>query len=210
MAEQAVTKTAKKEPEVELVSMEDGRKVEFVGKRKMNKESGQLESGALSIRIDFRNGKTRTYPLNPALINTFALHGAEQKYGDEAAGLEELDDAVEAIDALHERLTKGEWTQAREASGFAGASIVIRAMCEQTGKTAEAIKAFVEAKLAASEAEAQASGGEKKALTRQALYTALRNSEKLKPIVARLEAERAAKQKGASKVDADAILGELA
>jgi hypothetical protein len=200
-------KPAKAPPEEVLVEMEDGSKVNFVGKRKMNKTSIEGDDGTLAVRVDFRNGSTRTYQLNSALLKKFALHGAEQKYGDEVAGIDDLDDAVVAMDDLHSRLSKGEWTQARESSGFAGASVVIRAMMESTGKTQEAVKAFLESKLEASKAAAE--GTDAKPLTRAALYAALRGSEKLKPIVARLEAEKAAKAKGANKVDADAILGEL-
>jgi hypothetical protein len=207
MAEDTGVAKAKKEPAEEvLVEMEDGTKVNFVGKRKMNKTSVEADDGSLSVRVDFRNGSTRTYKLNPDLLRKFALHGAEQKYGDEVAGIDDLDDAVVAMDDLHSRLTKGEWTQARESSGFAGASIVIRALMESTGKTQDAIKAFLEGKLEADKAAKE--GTEQKPLTRAALYAALRNSEKLKPIVARLEAEKAAKAKGANKVNVDDILAE--
>ena len=50
----------------------------------------------------------------------FAAHGAEQKLGDEIAGLEDVDDCVIAIDSLIDRLYNGEWSVKREAGGMAG------------------------------------------------------------------------------------------
>ena len=84
--------TPKKKTEVTVVEMEDGTKVEFPGKRKMNKSHViDEESGKVSIRLDFRNGMFRTIDLPQSLILKFAAHGAEQKYGDELAGLKGTD-----------------------------------------------------------------------------------------------------------------------
>src|ERR1700719_3818505 len=100
---QTAAAARKKAREVEKVRMEDGREVEFVGKSKIQKDSliGTKSWDELSpeeratspinqaaIRIDFRNGTTRTYKLNPGLALQYALHGALQKYGDELAGEE--------------------------------------------------------------------------------------------------------------------------
>src|SRR5262245_36620672 len=97
MAEATET-TGKKKPEQVEVQMEDGRKVTFTGKRKVNKETildeskiiydgdtVSLQDGAVKIRMDFRNGKTRTFPQKAKMIPRFAGHGGEQKYGDELA-----------------------------------------------------------------------------------------------------------------------------
>src|SRR5271154_1095818 len=87
---------------VEKVAMEDGREVEFAGKRKVLKDAIiDNVHGTVAVRFDLRNGVTRTYPLRPDMILQFAGHGAEQKYGDELAGEEgDLDDFVLVLDRL--------------------------------------------------------------------------------------------------------------
>lgn len=171
-----------------LVTMSDGRQVEFVGKRKMLKESFVDDAGKIAVRLDFVNGQTRTFILPDALLQKFAAHGAEQKLGDETAGLQDVEDAVLAVDELIERLNKGEWAAARESNGLAGTSVLARALVEFTGKSMDEIKAFLKSKS-------------------QAEKVALRNNPRVKPIVEKIEAEKAAK---GTKVDTDAMLGELA
>ena len=179
-------KAGKAPTAVENVTMKDGRVVAFAGKRKMLKESF-VNDGKVSVRFDFRNGESRVFSIPDTLLNKFAAHGAEQKLGDETAGLEDVDDAVMAVDALIERLNAGEWGAKREANGMSGTSVLARALCELKGKPIEVIKAFLSNKTAAQK-------------------TALRESAELKPIVQRIEAEKA--NKGA-KVDTSALLGEL-
>lgn len=159
---------------VEKVKMTDGRTVEFSGKRKMQKTSIVMDDGALAIQIDFRNGETRTFVLEPSLKDKFALHGAEQKYGDEVSGVEDIDDMVLAVDDLHSRLEKGEWSVKREANGISGSSILLQALVEFSGKSIEDLKPWLSAKTPAQKAD-------------------LRKSKNLFPIVQRLEAEKAAK-----------------
>lgn len=197
------TAVAKPKTEALKVKMTDGREVEFVGKRKMLKDtivdeskisldgtSVILSAGALAIRMDFRNGETRTFPIPVALIAKAAGHGWEQKYGDETAGTEDPEDMILEVDALDERLQKGEWRTVREpGSSMAGTSVLFKAMVEvYPNKTPEQLKTYL-------------------ALRSQAEKTALRNSSKLKDVVARLDAEKAAKT---AKVDTEALLGELA
>ena len=216
-AETAVTSTATaKRPATEYtkVTMEDGREVIFAGKRKVNKETlideskiamegdiVQFSSGAVSIRMDFRNGKTRTFPLPLALLAQFAGHGGEQKYGDELASPADKplseDDMVIAVEDLDTEIQKGNWGRARSSGGgVSGASIVVQALMEATGKDQAAIKAYLDKKIASTEG-----------LTRQALYASFRvPGTKTGAIIARLEAEKAAKS---SKVDADAELANI-
>jgi hypothetical protein len=178
---------SKVETAVETVTMQDGRIVEFAGKRKLLKESLQSPEGKVQVRLDFRNGETRLFTLPDNMLAKFAAHGAEQKLGDEIAGLADVDDCVIAIDELIDRLYNGEWGVKREANGMAGTSVLVRALVEHTGKTVEQIKTFLSGKS-------------------QAEKVALRNNPKIKPIVERIEAEKASK---AAKVDTDAMLGEL-
>lgn len=182
----------KKETQVETVTMTDGRKVDFPGKRKMLKESFAGDNGQLAVRFDFRNGATRTYTLHSSLISKFATHGAEQKYGDETAGLDDVDDMVMATDKLHSRLnpsdgTEPAWTMEREGSGMAGTSVLAQALAKVQNVDIEKVKAFLSKKT-------------------QAEKIALRNNPKVKPVVEEIEAAKAAKN---NKVDTDALLGEL-
>lgn len=203
----------------EVVKMEDGRDVTFVGTRRILKDTlvdeskialdGELlvvQPGALAIRMDFRNGSTRTYPIPNSLLVKFAGHGGEQKFGDELAVPKDkditLEDLVLWADDLGERIAKGEWRTQREGSGdsFAGASVVIRALMEATGKDGATIKAFLQGKLDSAKAKGEA-------LTRKQLYDSFKNPEtKVGAIIARLEKERIVKD---AKVDADAELAAL-
>lgn len=177
----------KSAPSVEKVTMSDSRVIEFVGKRKLLKESLIEEGQPPKVRLDFRNGETRIFEVPASLLARFAAHGAEQKLGDETAGEEDVDDMVLAVDALIERLNKGEWSIKREGGGMSGTSVLIKALMELSGKDLEHVKKFLSDKT-------------------QADKMALRNSPQLKPIVDRLEAEKVAK---AAKVDTNALLAAL-
>jgi hypothetical protein len=166
--------------------MADGRIVDFPGKRKLQKTS-YTDGDAVRVRLDFCNGETRTISLRPDMIPQYAAHGAEQKLGDECAGIEDVDDMTLAVDDLISRLDAGEWSVKREGSGFSGASILLRALVEVTGKSVEAVKTFLAGKT-------------------QAEKMALRAAAKVKPVVDRLEAEKASK---AAKVDTESMLAEL-
>lgn len=170
----------------ETIRMTDGRTVDFPGKRQLIKTSRD-NAGSLEVTLDFRNGETRLFTIPAAMVAQFALHGAEQKLGDEIAGVKDIDDAVLGVDELIDRLYNGEWGIKREASGIAGTSVLVRAMVEATGKSVEQIKTWLKSK---SHAEKMA----------------LRTSAKIKPIVDRIEAEKASR---AAKVDTDAMLAEL-
>lgn len=179
--------STKTETQVETVTMTDGRVVDFAGKRKLLKESSVTAEGKVQVRLDFRNGETRLFTLPDNLLAKFAAHGAEQKLGDEIAGLNDVEDCVLAVDELIDRLYNGEWSVKREANGMAGTSVLVRALVEYTGKTVEQIKQFLSGKS-------------------QAEKVALRNNPKIKPIVERIEVEKASKK---ANVDTDAMLGEL-
>lgn len=184
--EAAPAAPAKPAKEVEVVKIGD-REVEFVGKRKLIKESLFPEGGLPQIRLDFRNGETRLFQVTPELLNRFAAHGAEQKLGDETAGTEDVDDMVLEVDALIDRLNKNEWSTRREGGGMSGTSVLLKALVEFSKKSVEDVKKFLTGKTPAEK-------------------MALRNSSQLKPIVEKLEAEKVAKS---AKVDTEALLGQL-
>lgn len=228
MADGQTQESPKKKTEITVVRMEDGREVGFAGKRRVLKETlideskiasdgdtATFQDGAISVRMDFRSGKTRTFALPAKMLGRFAGHGGEQKFGDElAVGADKPlsdDDMVLAVEDLYDQVcVKGEWSAAREGGGgFAGASVVVLAIQEatrtnpedpQSGKTIEQVKAFLQGKLDAAKAK-----GEK--LSRKELYDSFRNpNSKVGKIIERMEKERLAKD---AKVDADAALAEM-
>lgn len=173
------------------VTMDDGRVVEFAGKRRMVKSTTISPDGfEVETRIDFVNGESRVFKIeaNAKLFAQFAAHGIEQKLGDEAAGLEDVEDAVIAVEELIARLEGGEWAQKREKSGLAGAGALLRALVEHSGKPVEQVRAYLAAK------------------THQEKL-ALRTNSAIAPIIARLEANKKKKEK--VEVDTEALLGDL-
>lgn len=207
----------KTKTEVTKVTLSDGRVAEFAGKRQILKEelidptliviegdTMQLKLGAVKHRYDFRNGETRTFNVPLSLMAEFAGHGAKQKYGDEVATTEAKplsnDDMILAIEDLDSRIQAGEWNKERQGGGgISGASVVLQALVEWSGKSLEEVKKWVDSKVK-SETKPDAP-------TRAAFYASFRaaNTPTL-PIIQRIEAEKAAKE---NKVDAAAMLGDL-
>lgn len=193
MNAEANTKPTKQPTEQVDIAMDDGRIVTFAGKRKLLKSSEVREDGTVAVRMDFRNGRVISFVCPGDLIGKAAGHGLEQKFGDETAGLDDVEDMVLAVEELAERLTSGEWNTKREAgNGLSGTSVLVRALVEYLGgkKTVEEVKAYLKPKS-------------------QAEKVALRNDPNVKPIVDRIEAEKAARASGKEKVDTGALLAEL-
>jgi hypothetical protein len=164
--------------EGKTVTMTDGRIVEFGAKTKLKKTSKALDDGALLLTLDFANSETRTFTLQPSLLQRFALFGAEQRYADAASPHKDIPDMVKAVDALAAQFERGEWSKRGETDEAAGASILLRALAEDTGKPLEALKPWLAGKSPAEKA-------------------ALKRSERLLPIIQRLEArDLAAKRNG--------------
>lgn len=177
---------AKTETVVETVTMSDARVVEFAGKRKLIK-STKVTDGKVQVTLDFRNGETRLFTIPDNLLLQFAGHGAEQKLGDEIAGVDDVEDCVLAVDELIDRLYNGEWSMRKEGSGVAGTSVLAKALAEHTGKSIEEIRAFLKPKT-------------------QAEKMALRANPKIAPIVERLEKEKANSK---DHTQSDALLESL-
>jgi len=124
-------------------------------------------SGSAAVRLDFVNGETRTYAIPGAeLLSDYlddpnfaarakfllkhATHGAEQKLGDELAYTPKagesppsLEDKIEWIDELMQRLDALEWGTEREANPLAGASNLVKALMELSGKSKDEVRAFL-------------------------------------------------------------------
>lgn len=201
MSETQTTQTApKKAPTVyHTVELTDGRKVDFPGNRQIQKEI-LFQGNTVAVRFDFRNGETRTYELPSSLLLQAAGHGLSQKIGDAAASEKDVDDAVLAIEKVGERIQSGEWNAAARQAGdsFSGASIVIKALAMESGKSVAEVKVFLEKKLEA---------GKDAGLTRAKLYASFRNpATKVGQRIAALQAEKDAKASGVSGED---LLSEL-
>lgn len=211
MAEAAEVKS---KTEYTEVLMSDGRKIQFAGKRKVQKETlideskveladgvVQFQTGAVIVRMDFRNGETRSYALPLSLLARFAGHGGEQKYGDELASPADKpmseEDMVIATDDLDSTIQKGEWGRGRASGGgVSGASIVIQAIMEASGKDLATVKGYIQKRLEGN-----------KELTRRELYDSFRaEGTRTGLIIKRLEAAKVAK---AVKVNADAELATI-
>lgn len=206
---------SKPKTEVLAVEMTDGRTVNFPGKRKVSKETLidaskielagdilQFQAGALSTRMDFRNGETRTLVWPLSLIAQVAGHGGEQKSGDNlassAANPLSEEDMVVATEDLFSELAKGNWGKARGegGGGVAGAGIVVQAIVEATGKDVVFVKAWLQKKIDSTEG-----------LSRKALYDSFRVAgTKTGEIIKRLEEAKLAKT---AKVDANGALDEM-
>jgi hypothetical protein len=185
------TAQATKTTEVETVTMTDSRVVEFAGAKRMLKTSLAFDDGTIGVRLDFRNGQTRTFVIPSQLFAKFAAHGAEQKLGDATAGLKDVEDMVLAVDTLTDRLSQGEWTASREAAATAGGSILAKALAEARPNVApEKIRNYL-------------------AGLSQADKMALRRSTGLVEIIRRLEAERDAKAPAEAKGKGDSLLAGL-
>lgn len=221
MEEAAKVEAKKPKTEVTPVQMEDGRIVGFPGARKlqkevlidrekiqMDKESGAVmfAPGAVSLRFDWRHGATRTFLLPTSLYPEFVGHGGSQKYGDELAVSKEKaaqmseEDYVLSVEDLDKQIQAGDWSAARESGGFSGASVVIRAIMEASGKDQAYVKDYLQKRLDGAKAK-----GEE--LSRAQLYKSFRNPKsQTGVIIARMELEAASK---GNSVDADEELAAL-
>lgn len=171
------------------VAMADGKMVQFSGKRKMLKSAISDPVRGIGVRLDFVNGEFREFFITEALLHRFAVHGAEQKLGDEIAGVDLVEDCVAAIDELIDRLYNGDWTVKREPNALNGASILAKALVEVSGKTIEQVRSYL-SKLDAKQ------------------KLALRANKDVAPVVAKLEALRKPKE-GKKPMDTDDLLAAL-
>ena len=208
----AVT-TAKAKTEVTKVKMLDGREVDFAGKRNINK-GFTLGEDSVTATFDFRTGDTLSLEImrDDPMILQLAGHGLVQKGGDEAAGVKDevgnpdVPSMVLGVEAILNRIADtgksldDRWyAETAAGDGFSGASVVIKAIMEASGKDQTFIKGFLEKKLEAGKGEG---------LTRQKMYAAYRKpGTKTGIILARMEQEKLAA--ASSSVDADAELAEM-
>ena len=178
----------------EIITMSDGRQVEFPASRKMEKTIlVDQETKTVAVRFDFRNGMTSTYPVPTQHLLYAAGHGWAQKLGDHVAGMKDEqtkepaseEDMALAIESLVNDLNFGEWNKVRSGEGtVSGAGIVLRALAQHFSKPVAVVKQIIEDKLTADKAR----GG---TLSRKALYASFRNPDtELGQLILAMEAER--------------------
>jgi hypothetical protein len=109
------------------VTYADGKVVAFGKKKKADKDWHQAEDGQIYIDLYFKNGEFRSYGLQGELMTQFAAHGGLQKYGDNLAGITDVEEMVYESDELYNQLQRGEWSSKREGSGPTGSSILAKA-----------------------------------------------------------------------------------
>jgi len=195
--------------DVETVTMEDGRIVTFKGGNKCVKEATENGNGGFEVRFDFRNGRVLKLAVNRdhPLFLQFAMHGALQKVGDEGSAEKDPDDMYIAKAALCDNLNDGRWGKQRISTGggFAGAALVIQAICTVSGKSPEEVRRHIEKRIEDAAAEG-------KPITRAAIYNAFKNPEtKVGKVYVELKAAAEAKKaKAPSNVpNGDSLLDGL-
>lgn len=133
--------------ETTKVQAEDGGLYEFGEKAKVKKQSQVKEDGTVVTKFVFKNGVVRTHVTAPnsPVYSRLASHGADQKFGDEFAGLDDVEDCVEAFDAMSARLAKGEWSEKRQGDSMAGVSLLARALVIVSGRPIDEVRAKLSA-----------------------------------------------------------------
>lgn len=159
---------------VQAVEMEDGKVVTFPGKRRMQVTTKVDESGVLHIREDFLNGRVVQVAVSGDMLVKFLEFGASQKCRDIIAGEDDLDSAVLDSEEFFKLLESGRWTEER-AKGAGASAPLHKAIMEVTGKSAKEVKDWLHP-------------------MGQTEKLALRKDPTIAPIIARLEANKKAKQ----------------
>ena len=121
------------------VQMTDGRSVEFSEGSKASKGTIVTDGLPSAVRFDFVTGETRTIELSSlpaAILAQAAAHGISQKLGDSYASKKVgPDDAVQAIDKIHEALKNGDWSIRSSEVGESMAGIgLLTIACSQVYK----------------------------------------------------------------------------
>jgi hypothetical protein len=140
-----------------------------------------MVNGVLShLALTFADGTTRTVEVPPAVREQAIAYGALSKIGGLTSKEQTLDELKAEVEALVERWSDGEWAERSE--GGQGTSIIQKALMEARGKSANEVAEFLKTKTMAQKVE-------------------MKSLPMLAPIVARLEAEEAAKaaQRAAAK-----------
>lgn len=152
-----------------------------------------LVNGKLShLALTFADGTTRTVEVPAAVREQATAYGAIAKIGGLTSKEQTLDELKAEVEALVERWSDGEWAERSE--GGAGTSIIQKALMEARGKSAAEVAAFLATKTMKEK-------------------VAMKSLPMLAPIVARLEAEEAAKaaerraKKGVAAPDESLLAG---
>lgn len=118
-----------------------------------------------SLTLAFAHGESltiRAADLSQTIIAQAIMHGLKQKLVDAAAISRNTEtgraasvaDKFDAVKEVYDRLLSGEWNKRREGGAGASGGLLFRALCRMYDgkKTADDIKAFLEAKTDAEKA----------------------------------------------------------
>lgn len=147
---------------------------------KLSKEALFEDNGSLlSLELTYADGTTRSVMPPAALLPQAAAFGFLAKLGGLGEAGEDLSALKAEVEDLIAQWNRGEWRQ--RAEGGSGTSIIQKALMEYRGKTANEIRDFLATKTMQQKEDMKRIPG-------------------LAPIVARLEAEAAAKALAKGKV----------
>lgn len=157
---------------------------------KLTKEATVNEDGSIDLLLNFADNTTAVVRLPDTVRAQAAAFGALAKIAGLAAGDKTQEELKTDLNDLVEQWKRGEWRQ--RAEGGQGTSIIQRALMEYRGKTANEIRDFLKDKTMQQKEDMKKIPG-------------------LAPIVARLEAEEAAKllAKGKITVPTEDLLAGL-
>lgn len=144
------------------------------------------------VRIRFVDGETlevRMAELPPDIVKHLALFGLATKLGDSYAGIKDPEEARQAAAAVADRLRAGQWT--KRPKGEPRTSDLALALAEVIGTTPEA-------------------AAERIAALDRAQRYALRRHPKVRAVLARIAADRAARRAEAAGASAADILTAIA
>lgn len=133
-------------------------------------EATEVAQGVLFVGKDGQTFVADFSRYPEQITSIMVFHGAKQKLGDEYADLDTVDDCLEAARELDSRLAEGHW--GTERKGFAGMSLLMRAIVKVYGISEEEARAFLKPLKPDEKA-------------------ALRASPELKPTIDAMEAEKA-------------------
>lgn len=139
-------------------------------------EARSATMAAKALVFRFADDTTKTVRLGDfaeTVVMAAAWHGIAQKLGDAYAGAANVEEAKVRFQAVYEQLTEGDWVSESRGGGGGQASLLASAVAEALGQPLE----DVQKTLAGMDKDTRKS---------------IRNHKDVKPVLARMEAERAA------------------
>lgn len=150
----------------------------------------------------------------PDNVKAYAMmHGLKQKICDAAALSRDTESGQPAtphakhgaMTAIFSNLLAGLWNKPSEG-GVAGGGVLLRALCQLSGKAVDVVRAGLDATIQRTMTE---NAGMSEGKARATVYAAMRANPKVADAVRRIEAEDAKTSGASARVDTDAMLESL-